>query len=161
MKCAEIMTSDPIFCVPDDNIAVAAGIMWDYDCGAIPVVKDMQSNELVGFITDRDMAMHVVKHSFKHPCEVKVSDCMTTNLITCKKEDTLETAMNLMADNRIRRIPVVDDNGCCVGILSQTDIFANSKGMEDAVIAMMLKICGKYNDKVEEKKLPVSEKKTQ
>jgi len=158
MKCTEIMTAEPRFCVPEDNIAVAAGIMWDYDLGAIPVVSDMQSNELVGFITDRDMAMHVVKHSFRHPNEVKVSDCMSTNLITCGKEDALETAMKLMAENKIRRVPVVDDNGCCVGILSQTDILANSKGMEDAVIAMMQQICSKCDDKAEEKNLPVSVK---
>jgi len=151
MKCSEIMTSKPMTCVPEDNISTAVGIMWDYDCGAVPIVRDEESNELVGIITDRDIAMHVVKHAYVHPCIVRVKDCMSTNLITCKKDDELELAMNLIAENRIRRIPIIDENGCCIGILSQTDILAHSEGIEQEVIIKMLKdVCSKCTEETVE-----------
>lgn len=137
MKCSEIMTKNPKMCTPDDNISVAVGLMWDYDCGSIPVVKDMDSKELVGIVTDRDIAIHVVKHTYTHPCEVKVSDCMSKNVIFCSPEDPVESAMKLMELNQIHRIPIVDQDNSCIGLLSMSDLVKCLEGMNDQIIAML------------------------
>ncbi len=137
MKCSEIMTKNPKMCIPDDNIAVAAGLMWDYDCGSIPVVKDMDSKELVGIVTDRDIAMHVVKHVYAHPRDVAVSDCMSTNIIFCYPEDPIESAMKAMESNKIHRVPVIDQNNSCIGLVSMSDLMICMEGMDEKIIAMM------------------------
>jgi CBS domain-containing protein len=122
MKCAEIMTMNPQMCVPEDEVAVAISLMWDHDCGAIPVVMDSESKKLVGIVTDRDIAMHVVKHACLHPSQAKVSDCMVTSVITCQPEDSVEMAIKLMSEYQVRRIPIVDENGSCMGIISEADL---------------------------------------
>jgi CBS domain-containing protein len=146
MKCAEIMTVNPKMCVPDNEIAVAAGLMWDYDCGIIPVVKDVESKELVGIVTDRDIAMHVVKHAYKHPCEVKVNDCMSVNVISCLSEDPIESALSAMGAYHFRRIPIVDEKGSCVGIISITDLLSHAENMEQDVISMMKQVCSRCSE---------------
>ena len=133
MKYSEIMRTSPITCVPDDGVSMAIGLMWDNDCGGIPVVKDSESNELVGMITDRDIAMCVIKHINSHHSQIKVSDCMASNVISCKPEDMVETAIELMKKHRIRRIPVVDDNGSCLGVISQADLILNLDGIEPVI----------------------------
>jgi CBS domain-containing protein len=137
MKCSEIMTKNPKMCIPNDNIAVAAGLMWDYDCGSIPVVTDMDSKELVGIVTDRDIAMHVVRHAYAHPSEVTVSDCMSTNVIFCYPEDPIESAMKAMESNQIHRVPVIDQNNSCIGLVSMSDLMICMEGMDEKIIAMM------------------------
>ena len=140
MKCAEIMTPNPQMCTPEDNVAVAVNLMWDYDCGAVPVVKNLESKELVGMVTDRDIAMHVIRHAYVHPSEAKVGDCMVTNVIACQLEDSVEQAIQLMGENRIRRLPVVDPNGICVGIISQADLLSRAATDMEAVIALLQQI---------------------
>lgn len=129
MKCKEIMTQNPIICCPDDDIITIINVMWDYDCGGIPVVDDMESKKLVGMITDRDIAMHVAKHACIHPSEAKVKDCMSSKVFSCKEMDDLEIVAKIMSDNQIRRIPIIDENESCVGIISQSDLlsFADDK----------------------------------
>jgi len=156
MNCNEIMTKNPKMCIPDDNIAVAAELMWDYDCGSIPVVKDMDNRELVGIITDRDIAMHVVKHAYAHPCEVKVNDCMSTNVIFCFPEDPIESAMKAMESNQIHRIPIVDQNNSCIGLVSMSDLVKCSGIMDDQIIAMMR---GIYTRRPDEPQADVEEEK--
>ena len=143
MKCAEIMTMNPKMCVPEDNVTVAVGLMWDFDCGVVPVVKDLESKELVGIVTDRDIAMHVVKHAYTHPGEVKVNDCMSFNVISCQSEDPIESALSAMGAYRIRRIPIVDLNGSCVGIISLSDLLTHAEGMEQDIISIMKQICSR------------------
>ncbi len=137
MKCSEIMTKNPKMCTPGDSVSVAIGLMWDYDCGSIPVVKDMDSKELVGIVTDRDIAMHIVKHAYTHPCEANVGDCMSKNVISCSPEDSIESAMKLMASNQIHRLPIIDQNNSCIGLLSTSDLVKCLEGMNDQIIAML------------------------
>jgi len=145
MKCVEIMTLNPKVCVPEDNISVPVEIMWDYDCGAVPVVKDLENRELAGIVTDRDIAMHVVRHACAHPSEVKVSDCMSCNAFTCQTEDPIETAIQLMGENKVRRIPVIDPNGCCVGIISQADLILHADDIGQPVIDMLQQISAPHS----------------
>jgi CBS-domain-containing membrane protein len=140
MKCNEIMTPNPMSCTPEDNVAVAINIMWDYDCGAVPVVKDLTSNELVGMVTDRDIAMHVVKHAGAHPSYVKVGDCMATAVVACQIEDSVERAIQLMSEHRIRRLPVVDPNNSCVGIISQADLLSRAAANMEAIVTLLQQV---------------------
>jgi len=140
MKCSELMTPNPTMCTPEDNVAVAINLMWDYDCGAVPVVKDLTSNELVGMVTDRDIAMHVVRHAFAHPSDVKVGDCMATAVVACQMEDSVEKAIQLMGENKIRRLPVVDPNNSCVGIISQADLLSRTAANMEAVVTLLQQI---------------------
>jgi len=143
MKCADIMTLNPKMCVPENEVAVAINIMWDYDCGSVPVVKDIESKELVGMVTDRDIAISVVKHFNTHPSQIKVSNCMASLVFACQQDDPIETAIELMSENLIRRIPVVDENGCCMGIISQSDLLLNA-GDIAPVVTMLQRISTPY-----------------
>ena len=149
MKCAEIMTLNPKMCVPDDDVYTAVAIMWDYDCGSVLVVNDIESRKLVGIITDRDIAMYVVRHAFSHPAQVKVASCMSSPAVACHPEDLLETAVELMTENRIRRIPVIDENDACVGIISQADLVSRASSME-SIIAVLQQISTPHSEKDQE-----------
>jgi predicted transcriptional regulator len=127
-------------CTPEDNVAVAINIMWNHDCGAVPVVKDLTSNTLVGMVTDRDIAMHVVKHACAHPSQARVGDCMTTAVVACQVEDLVEKAIQLMGENRIRRIPIVDANSCCVGIISQADLLSRAADNIEAIVTVLQQV---------------------
>jgi len=160
MKCADIMTVNPKMCVPGDEIAVAVGLMWDYDCGIIPVVKDVESKELVGIVTDRDIAMHVVKHTYTHPGEVQVNDCMSVNVITCQPDDPIESALSAMGSHHFRRMPIVDEKGSCVGIISITDLLLHAENMEQDVISMMKQVCSRCPETPAETSTEASEEAT-
>jgi CBS domain-containing protein len=134
------MTPNPKVCIPRDNVAVAINLMWDFDCGAMPVVKDLESKELIGMITDRDIAMHLVRHAHAHPSQVEVADCMSTKVIACQIEDSVEDAIQMMSENRVRRLPVVDKNGRCVGIISQADLLSRTVDNMEAVIDLLQQI---------------------
>jgi len=153
MTCAEIMTPNPKMCVPEDNVSVAVDIMWDCDCGAVPVVKDMESKELVGIVTDRDIAVHIVKHAHSHPSHVKVADCMSFPAIYVGLEDVVEKATESMGENKIRRVPV---NLSCVGIISQADLLSRLTGTEalEAVYTILEQISAPHDKEAEEPAKP-------
>jgi CBS domain-containing protein len=91
------------------------------DCGEIPVVESTQSRKLVGVITDRDIVCRAIAEA-RSPATTTVQNCMTKDVVTAKQDATLEEIRQLMEDHQIRRIPVVDDDSCCCGIVSQADI---------------------------------------
>lgn len=140
MRCKELMTSEPTTCILKDNVAVAADIMWSEDCGAVPVLKDVENQELVGMVTDRDIAMYVVKHANTHPNNVSVEDCMSSPVVSCQENDSVERAMELMGEHRIRRIPVINPDGECVGIISEADLLLSEEVDNDDVLEMLKRI---------------------
>jgi CBS domain-containing protein len=151
MKCTEIMTINPKVCVPEDEVSTAANIMWDHDCGAVPVVKDQENRELVGIITDRDIAMHVARHAYIHPSQVKVGDCMSYDIATCNPDDPLDIAMQLMRQREVRRIPIVDQNGSCVGIISQADLLSKANDIGLPVIDILQWISVQHKENQEDR----------
>lgn len=140
MKCVDIMTINPGICIPEDNVTVAAQIMWDHDCGAVPVVKDIEKKELIGIVTDRDIAMYLARHACVHPQQASVADCMTPGVSYCCMDDPVEKAIQIMSEKRVRRVPIVDENSSCVGIISQADLLAHASEMIKDVISMLQKI---------------------
>ena len=120
-KCSDVMTRNPVVARPDDTVAQVAQLMKEKDIGPVPIVGGNNSKNLVGIVTDRDLALHVVAEG-RDPQSTMVRDIMTTDLITCRADDDIEVAMKAMSINQLRRIPVVDDGMMLVGIIAQADI---------------------------------------
>ena len=125
MRIQDIMTADPACCTPDMRLQDAARLMLDNDCGEIPVVADSSSRRLVGVVTDRDIAIRGVAQGLS-PTDTRVSDVMSSSVVTARLEDSADEACELKEENQIRRIPVVDREGRCCGIVSQADIALRS-----------------------------------
>jgi CBS domain-containing protein len=115
------MIENPISCLPDDNVGQAARMMRRERVGSIPVITDELRKELVGVITDRDLAFKVVGES-RDAMRTSVYDVMTSIVVACRDDDDVITAMMAMEEHQIRRVPVVDYSGRLVGIISDADI---------------------------------------
>ncbi len=121
MNCREVMTENPVCCLPTDPVSQAARVMRREDVGAVPVISDEQSRALIGILTDRDLAIKVVAES-RDPNNTRVGDVMTETIIACRAEDDLSGAIMAMEEHQIRRIPVLDGDSRIVGIISQADV---------------------------------------
>src|SRR5713226_6882444 len=121
MNCREVMTENPVCCLPTDTVSVAARVMRREDVGPVPVINDEQSKQLIGIVTDRDLAVRVVAEA-RDPNHTMVSDVMTSTIFACRPEDNLSTAIKAMEVHQIRRIPVVEEDGRIAGIISQGDV---------------------------------------
>lgn len=120
-KCQEIMTRDPECCLAGDIVYEIAQRMQTENIGALPVVETHQSKKLIGIITDRDLAVRVVGAS-RDATNTMARDVMTPNPVVCHPDDDLDAALEVMASQQIRRIPVVDQDGHVVGIIAQADV---------------------------------------
>lgn len=121
MTCEQVMTKNPKCCVPTDSVARVAKLMKIEDVGSIPVCGSRTSRRLVGIVTDRDLTVNVVAEECD-PATTTVEDVMTRDPLTCRFDEDLQSAVRRMESNQIRRIPVVDNNGELIGIISQADI---------------------------------------
>ena len=121
MKCSEIMTKDPVCCLPGDTVDKAAQLMKTEDVGPIPVVTDRQTKRLVGIVTDRDLALKVVAEALDAKTTT-VEEVMTTGVVACRPDDDIQKALDAMEGHQVRRIPVVDDNDQIIGIIAQADV---------------------------------------
>ena len=123
MKIQDIMTKKPSTVTPDTGVVQAARLMKDEDIGVIPVVD---GDRVVGIVTDRDIAIRAVAEG-RRIDETRVKDVMSTDVKTVKLSGSVEDAMKLMGREQIRRVPVVDDKGHLVGIVSQADVVLEAK----------------------------------
>jgi CBS domain-containing protein len=93
--------------------------MWDYDCGAAPVVDG--GNQVIGMITDRDIAI-AASTKGRLATEITVGEVMSGNVYACAADEDAKSALDTMRRKRVRRLPVIDNDGKLVGILSINDI---------------------------------------
>ena len=121
MLVRDVMSTRVIFCTLSDTAQAAARSMKLHRVGALPVVSDFVNAKLEGIVTDRDLCCSVVAEA-RLAETTKMAEVMTPDPVTCAPEDTLEDCEVLMQEHQIRRIPVVDDHGRCVGIIAQADI---------------------------------------
>lgn len=121
MQVKDIMCESPACCTPETGLQEIAKLMVDHDCGAIPVVESQDGKKLVGVVTDRDIICRVVAEG-KNPLEMKAGDCMTESAISVEPEMSLEECIRIMEQHQIRRVPVVDPQGACCGMVSQADL---------------------------------------
>jgi CBS domain-containing protein len=121
MNIESIMTKQPMCCSPANTVQGVAQMMKQHDVGAIPVVSDQVSKKLIGIVTDRDLCVSAMADG-KDPRTTPIADYFTKTVITCSPEDTLDACEQKMKQHRIRRIPVVDKQNSCIGIVVQADI---------------------------------------
>jgi CBS domain-containing protein len=121
MKVNEIMTRDPRTTTPDASLQDAARLMKQANVGLIPVVEGKGSNNLVGVITDRDIAIRVVADG-RDATSTTVREAMSGSPSTCRHDDDVDDVMELMGKEQLRRVPIVDERGSLVGIVAQADI---------------------------------------
>lgn len=126
MNVQEIMTRDPACATPGMTAREAARLMQREDTGVLPVVESEANRRLLGVITDRDLAIRVVAEG--RDGDTRVSDIMSGNrLATAKPNDSVDHVMEAMGDEQVRRIPIVDERGALVGIVSQADIVLKAR----------------------------------
>ena len=119
MKVKDVMTSDVKSCGLGTNLAAAAKIMWDADCGAVPVIDDR--GHVVGVITDRDICIAAATRP-RSEGEIAVADVISRTLHACTPDDDVRTAMDKMKKQQVRRLPVIGNDGRLAGIVSLHDL---------------------------------------
>jgi CBS domain-containing protein len=119
MKVEELMTRDVRFCRPQTNLSEAVSIMWDADCGVLPVVDD--GGRVSGLITDRDVAIAVATKG-RLASEIPASEVISGQVYAISPDDDIRSALNTMRLGRVRRVPVTIEDGRLVGMLSLNDI---------------------------------------
>jgi CBS domain-containing protein len=119
MKVSEVMTPNPKAIWLTESLVDAAQLMWDNDCGVLPVIKD--GRKVVGLITDRDVCMATAMKQ-TNPAGISVEEVMTGQVYAVKADDDVTQALQAMKEHRIRRLPVISAEGELEGILSMNDI---------------------------------------
>lgn len=119
MKVKKIMTAEAGFCFSEESLSRAVEIMWQRDCGAVPVV-DLEM-KVVGMITDRDIA---IAASFRNrkTSEISIGEVIGKRVFTCKETEETEDVLKKIRRARVKRIPVTNENGALVGIVSIADL---------------------------------------
>ncbi len=120
MRCRDLMKSDVVSLKTTDPVYRAAETMANGKVGFAPVLDAMR--RLVGVVTDRDLATRVIARRLDY--HTPIEEVMTSPVLSCKALDSLEKAGDVMDRSHKRRLPVIDDFGECVGIISKTDIEA-------------------------------------
>jgi CBS domain-containing protein len=119
MKVAEVMTKEPAYCGPETNLAAAIEILWNRDCGILPVVDSQ--GRVVGLVTDRDICVALGTRN-QMPSDMTVSEVSSGRVVACKPDDDLRTALATMAKVQVHRLAVLDDAGRLQGVLSIADV---------------------------------------
>ncbi len=120
-KCSDVMTREPACCEPGESIVGVASTMKQEDVGSVPVVESHEDKKLIGIVTDRDLVVKVLAGGAKVE-RATVRDAMTTNPASCRENDDVAKAVELMSERQVRRMPIVDDAGRLTGIISQADV---------------------------------------
>lgn len=122
MNVNEVMSTNVKSCSPDTSLDEVARLMWDNDCGAVPVVNE--HNKPVGIVTDRDITMAAL-HNHQPLWDMKASRAIQgQHLSCCHQEDDIKGCLTKMEQNGVRRIPVTNRDGTLAGIVSMGDIVA-------------------------------------
>ena len=136
MRVADVMTQDVEFVPASTPVAEAAATMGDLGVGALPVGT---AEDLEGILTDRDILFRVVARG-RSNTGVTVGEVMTATVYSCRQEDTLSAALDLMGARNVRRLPVLDSSGAVVGLVTLADLsrvlLLESQVVQEAVRAI-------------------------
>lgn len=145
MKVKDVMTTEVKTCTPDTTVAEAGHLMWEGDCGILPVVDD---GELVGVVTDRDMYIALATQN-ANASRLKVGAVATKQLATCAPEDDVRDALATMRRARVRRLPVLGFGNTVLGVLSMNDILlaagAGKAIASEDVVQTLQAICAHHH----------------
>jgi len=142
MTVKQLMTTPVKTCRANALVGEAARMMLEENCGCLPVTD--AKGHLAGILTDRDICLAVARHL--DPTKTPVRDVMTVRVVSCGVEDYLDRALVEMKENRVRRLPVVDNRGVVKGVISIDDVIRNSGIAEgrlpgEAVVDVLRHIC--------------------
>ncbi|MCJ8156853.1 CBS domain-containing protein [Sphingomonas sp. LaA6.9] len=126
MKISQAMSRTVHSILPTESMVNAARMMADHDIGALPVVED---GELVGMVTDRDIAIRGVATSLNHGAPVL--RVMSQDVRHCREDDDVDDVLEIMSDEQIRRIPVCSGSGELVGMFTIGDAAREADDKED------------------------------
>ena len=122
MTVERLMTKDVQTCRAGDSLDDAARIMWDCDCGCVPVVTDGDGGvRVVGMLTDRDICMAGYTQG-RRLCDIPVASAMSREVCSCRTSDSIGSALRVMRTKQVHRLPVVDAQEQLVGMLSFADV---------------------------------------
>lgn len=128
MRALDIMTEDPFTLTENATIADAARIMRDINVGIVPVVDNEDDLRLKGVITDRDIAVRAIADGMD--AKTRVDRCMSTDVRTVNRNDSVYDVMRVMRQEQVRRVPVTDREGRLVGIIAQADLAVDYAGTD-------------------------------
>ena len=132
MQVRDIMTVNPMCAEPSTSLEDIARMMVDCDCGGIPICET-NTDRLVGFVTDRDIVCRTLAKGLD-PLEMMASDAMSTDIHTVTPDTNIDETVRLMEKYKIRRLPVTDEQGRVVGIVSQADLIRRAVSMQPDII---------------------------
>lgn len=141
MQVSELMTTDVAACAPGTNLAEASKLMWDYDCGILPIVDAV--GHVAGMITDRDICMAVATKD-RLASRISAGEVTNGHVIGVAPSDEVAVALDRMRQRQVRRLPVIDDHGALKGIVSMNDIvlFGDAKSATpEAIVETMRAVC--------------------
>jgi CBS domain-containing protein len=124
MKVKDAMMRTPVSCRPETNVGAAVEMMWFRNCGMLPVVNE--DEKVIGVVTDRDICIALGTRN-RLPGEITIADVSPGKLFCCKGNDEVHAALGVMAKAKVRRLPVVSDQGKLEGILSMDDIVRHAE----------------------------------
>jgi len=135
MKAQELMTKAPACCTPESTVREAAQLMLEHDCGCIAVV-DQGTSRLTGVVTDRDIACRCVAQG--GGAETLVKEVMTTDPRSCHPEDDVAAVEQIMMQAQVRRVPVVDARGDCIGMIAQADLAVRDRAVSESELGRVV-----------------------
>jgi CBS domain-containing protein len=125
MKVKDVMMRTPASCGAATNLGAAVEILWNRNCGILPITNSQ--GKVIGVVTDRDLCIALGTRN-RLPGEVTVGQVVSGEVFTCKPDDDIRDALNTIALEKVRRLPVVNDAGQLEGILSMDDVVRHSEG---------------------------------
>jgi CBS domain-containing protein len=146
MKVQDIMTTAPLTCAPETNLAEVAHRMWQADSGIIPITD--ADGKVLGVITDRDICMAASTRD-QAPSYIRAAALVRQGAVCCGVGDDVRTALGVMRDHRVRRLPVIGADGVLHGVVSLNDIILELKTSNSSalleVIEAMKAICAHHH----------------
>jgi len=124
MKVNEVMTGTPYYCQPETNLGSATELMWNANCGFLPV--EGADGKVVGVVTDRDISIALGTRN-RVAGDVLVGEVMSGKLYSCGPDDDIHIALQTMKESRVRRLPVLAKNGSLIGVVSMDDVLLRAE----------------------------------
>lgn len=143
MHVKELMSHPVVTCHTGDHLDVPARLMWEYDCGIVPIIDD--EGRLTGVITDRDITMAAYTQG-QALATIPVTSAMAKQVLAIHGEELVEDVERLMRDGQVRRVPVIDDAGRPIGLVSLNDLAqlsarAKKSGVDRELVETLAAVC--------------------
>jgi len=124
MKVQDVMMRTPAYCSPETNLGSAVELLWERDCGFLPIVD--AKRKLIGVVTDRDLCVALGTRC-QAAGRITVGEVATGKVYSCREHEDIHAALQTMAEKRVRRLPVVNEDGLLQGILSMDNVVLHSE----------------------------------